>query len=175
MPSGRSLPLLLLGLVATTMAQNPSPPPAPPPSPPPSPPPPSPPPCPPSPPSPPLRPPTPPLECIRVCVHLHNGANVYRSTSCYKANDQTCIPMPYNGCQSDRIPCYPPGTLGTSTCVDNRSPRKCARKVSRGKCHRERVANMCMASCNLCNGAPPPSPAPPCPPSDSWCARMGRG
>ena len=57
--------------------------------------------------------------------------------------------MPYNGCQSDRIPCYPPGNARYEHL--RRQPLASqvrARKVSRGKCHRERVANMCMASCN---------------------------
>ena len=114
-----------------------------------------------SPPPSPSSPPSPPLECLRVCQSMHNGARD-RDMLCFKAHDATCFPIPYNGqCQSDRTPCYPLGTLGTSSCVDVRAPRKCARKVARGRCHKERVANKCASSCGLCAGVPPPSPSPP--------------
>ena len=73
--------------------------------------------------------------------------------------------MPYGGCQSDRVPCHPltTGGLPSNLCVDTKSARKCAKKVSRGKCFKPRVARICRSSCGLCNGAPPPSPAPPPP------------
>ena len=73
--------------------------------------------------------------------------------------------MPFGGCQSDRQACYPLTTDGQSSqfCVDTKSARKCAKKVSRGKCFKPRVMRICRSSCQLCNGVPPPSPAPPPP------------
>ena len=90
-----------------------------------------------------------------------NGASILTGNNCFKQGDRTCIPMTGNGCDSDRIPCTGLDALNSNYCTDTRNTRKCARKVSRNKCHKARVASICRQSCGLCNGVPPPSPRPP--------------
>jgi len=147
----------------TSLVAPPMPPPSePPPSPPP--PPPSPPPSPRPPPSP--TPPHPPPSAALYCachVWLDGlSTSSVASDVCLKVEAGRTVCRPINGdrCASDHRRCLTP-TAAASTpttsnilCVDQPgrwADRKCARKFSKGKCHKRRVRRYCPVTCNDCS------------------------
>jgi len=143
-----------------------------PPMPPPLEPPPSPPPPPPSPPPSPRPPPSPTPPSPPPSAALYCGCSVWLdglSTSsvasdvCLKVEagrGTVCRPINGDRCASDHRRCLTPTATASipstfnNPCVDQPgrwADRKCARKFSKGKCHKRRVRRYCPVTCNDCS------------------------
>ena len=135
------------------------PPPSPPPPAPPPPPSPSPPPSPPSPPPPPPPPaPPPPFASVCGCYAMLDGITptTYAENVCVKRESDRlmCRPAHWNGeCPSDQSTCIA-AQSASSGCADTPgrwAQRKCAKKLSRNKCHNKRkVEQNCARTCRTC-------------------------
>ena len=125
----------------------------------------SPPPSPPPPPPPPLPKPPPPFASTCGCSQYLNGLSptALASSVCTKvqsvslyATQVVCSPANTGTgrCSSDYTPCIDAQyTTGDVRCTDEPgrwAARKCAKKMSKGKCNKRRVRGFCPSTCRIC-------------------------
>jgi len=107
--------------------------------------------------SPPPSPPSPPPLCGS-CKAYFNGAKAGSSYLCLKPGELSCYPVQWNGgCLNAMVKCQDASLVVPITSVHfSGTPtdkagvwadKKCAKKLSKGKCHKKRVQRFCGLTC----------------------------